>query len=403
MVCVTVAVVIASLATAGVASPIKNQSSGGLTLGGTCGKPATGKPYHVYQMTELSAIPASGVDGQIAAVKAINACGGIKGRPIDAIVCEGVGDQSKGLACANKAVDDPDAIGVAGSSQSAGDVTDPIYEKANMSVNGLIGPGADASSPIYFGTNVGNLISEADGAFAAKVLKKKQLGLPYLNFGNFGTAAVELMNQLVIKPNKLPALKTAPIDLSEANYPAKIAALGDVDAVVPALLPAQVYTITNEARKAGMTYPFVLNNSIVAPVDLQKEVTNPDPFYVLSGYKLSGPGYKQYQRELDAIGKKGTTSDGGNVIQAWLGFHMFADVANSVGPSVDRKSMLSAMTKLSSYDTKGLTPVLDFTKRGQSKTFPNIINWGVVYYKYTDGKFVPTDGEKFHFDLLPKK
>ena len=379
-----------------------SDDSGVLTLGSSCtGETPSGDPIKLAGLFENGESPVSGPPGGRAAIDAINACGGVNGRPLEYTECANGGDQNAALKCANDAVADEDVLAAGGVASSFGGLSNPVFEEAGMAVVGLIGPGSDATSPNFFGTALGTLITPAGAGYAVKELDGiETMGVPFYNIGNFGTAAVQTVTDLATGPAGLPDPVGAPVDPAEVNMPAKVAALGDVDVAVPALTPDLFVGFAKEARNAGFDYPFVFNTSVLSQADLAEGLPGFEGLHILSQFKLSGDGYDMYQEDMEAAGIAGTKFDNAQSIQTWLSIRLLADVIASLGPDASREGVLDALTNLEAYDTLDLTPVLDFTSKDTSRQFANVINPAVVYYTVENDKFVPVDGEVFHDDLI---
>ena len=98
-------------------------------------------------------------------------------------------------------------------------------------------------------------------------------------------------------------------------------------------------------------------------------------------------GGKQIQQDMQKYAA-GTPVDD-LVTHAWLGVHMVADV---IGPmaTVTRASVLQGFNSLSSFDSMGLAPPVDFSKPSPLKATPRIYNTYVA--------FLVNDGSKFTWD-----
>ena len=388
---------------AGSSTTTASGPAGSLVLGSTCtGGPATGSPVIIRSIAELNS-PDGGVAGDNAAAKAINGCGGINGHPIHFEVCYDNGAVSDATKCAHDAVADSSTLAIGGEASSYGSVVDPIFAKANMAILGLAGPGADLTSSNYFAIGVSNLITLIDGDFAIKYLHLTKVGLPYLNLGGFGTEATAAFKSLVTGPNNVPAATAVPIDVPETNFPGKAAALSGDNVVVPALDVARIIPLVQAMNAAGEHQPIVLNPSVFTQADYKTISTlTPTPVvYDVSQFKLSGTGYNDYEADMKALGEADTSSDNATSIDAWISIHEIADVANKIGPSVTRQSLLTGLSQLSNYDTLGLSPPLNFTQRDPKKVFGNIIDSKVVYYKVTSNGYVPLDNSNFESGFVP--
>ena len=56
----------------------------------------------------------------------------------------------------------------------------------------------------------------------------------------------------------------------------------------------------------------------------------PNDIYVASGYRLAGSGYKQYQKDMKAVGQQGTIQDNTQAVATWLGVQLIADIIDKI-------------------------------------------------------------------------
>ncbi|HKE72346.1 MAG TPA: hypothetical protein VKB57_01955, partial [Acidimicrobiales bacterium] len=123
--------------------------------------------------------------------------------------------------------------------------------------------------------------------------------------------------------------------------------------------------------------------------------------YAAGMYNAESAGYRQFVSDLEAHEPKADPSD--QSAMAWLAVKLFAKVANDA-PEVSRSAVLSGLNGLKSFDTDGMTPVLDFTKPNPALggALPRLFNTTVVPAKLEDHKFVQVESGFVDIFVAPK-
>ncbi|HST40297.1 MAG TPA: ABC transporter substrate-binding protein, partial [Conexibacter sp.] len=71
-------------------------------------------------------------------------------------------------------------------------------------------------------------------------------------------------------------------------------------------------------------------------------------------------------------------------LNAWAGVQMLAHVLRGLD-AIDRASVLEAMNQLDDYDSRGLTPTLDFTGKPAVAGLPRLFNTSATVTRVSDG------------------
>jgi ABC-type branched-subunit amino acid transport system substrate-binding protein len=366
-------------------------SSGGATSS------LTGKPVKVMLINNVSSQRENGelYAAADAAASAINDAGGLPGgRPLVVVHCD---DQitSDGTAkCARDAVNNPDIIALAGSYYSFSDQVDPALLQAGMANVGEFSQGIeDLTSAISFPTTSGALGSVSGMAtLVTDVLNSKKISAPYVDAGQ-GPQVVQLLEgvlqtrggQVVTKvpvPDHAPDLSSA-VKASTANNPGGIILVLSVDSALP---------FVQAAQSQGVTIPLVNSGAEIGLPDLVKIGAAANGTYITTSFPTTGgAGNALFDQQMAKYAPSATKDDLAK--NAWLGVRLFAAAAAKAS-ALTRKGILDAMNALTSFDSGGLTPPLDYTKpfAGFGGTFPRMFNHTVVYNKVQDGKEIPITG-----------
>jgi branched-chain amino acid transport system substrate-binding protein len=378
------------------------------TKADSAGKKPTGEPITVVQFTDFEPSESNnqGVAGMKAAVAAINAEGGIGGRPLELRNCSSNADANRSAECARDAVADNTVIAEVGSPTVQGTVIDPILERASMArIGAYIFSPADFTSPVVFATTAGLFAVNGQAAIAAD-LDAKDIALTAVDIP--ATRSLPgLIDSGTLKAKGLSIGDQAYLPLSQGgDISAQIASLGEPDVLLSATTADQVAQVINTVRQLGFHYPIISAASTLTSVNIP-QVEDTSNLFQVGLVNVSAPGYKAYAKDMRAAGSEGTDEDNESSVVGWIAIRAFQHAAEAVlaaGQEITRKNVLAQMRLISDFDTKGLTPPLDWKTRGTGLggAVPNLINDTVVAYKFKDGKLVVADSGRFVHSLSRK-
>jgi len=367
----------------------------------------TGTPvrFGMISAPAASVDPATGRFGAEAAVKSINASGGIDGHPVEIKYCDS-GDVATATAestakCARELIGDKTVMAIVGSSLA--DST-KLAETAHMAVVGpLAGSTPDFSSKNVFLNQIGYLNVGGQAALAADVGDAKKICMPYLE--GPGGVLEGMINGLVLGPRDLKLSKTVPIPYTAADVSSQVTSLKSCDAIVPAVTLDLATRLYQTARQLGIDAPMYMPGSVFSEYAVKKNLGgDASDVFIASPYRKSGAGYDAYKKDMKAIGKEGSVQDTTEAVRTWLAMQQLRDAVTKVGvDATTRESLLAQFQKTSGYDTQGLTPPLDYTKKATvgGGAFPNLVDPWVVAYEWKDGKYEPMNDGKFINPLDP--
>lgn len=337
--------------------------------------------------------------GAEAAADDVNAHGGVKGRPIEIDTCFDNLDANKSADCARKAVADPSTLAFVGNVTSFGDSVDPIAERAGMaSIAAALVSAADFSSPNVFPTHGGRPLTVISTAtLCTNVLGAKQIGTAYADIPGASNAAAQA--QGITKSRGLPDPKSVAIPLAAADLSPQVAAVAKSDCIL-AMMPVDLMSrFIKTARQQGVNSPIVAPATLYSPRMLDKQLgANIKNVYIAEVFDTFSEGYKEMQAAVAKFRGNDAVRDlTASSASAWLGVHMFADVANKTEGSLTRQAVLDGLHHLSGYDTKGLTTApLDYTVKATAMggQIPNLRPsvTGIWPLQYLNGKLVPVKG-----------
>jgi ABC-type branched-subunit amino acid transport system substrate-binding protein len=375
---------------AGASGPASSQASGST---------AHGSPISLVFLTTDSSRGSSGdgFTGIQAAVKYINAQGGIHGHPLIARECVDSNDPNLAAACATKTANDANIIASVDQLTQEGSVVDPVLEHAGLpaiGANALVS--ADFNAPDFFTTEIGGLAGLGAVAAAADLLHAKKISFVYTQSPGAATE-ISLLDSVVLTPRKLPPLTTVGIPITAGDLSAAVAkaSQGSPAAIVTYTSQSQSNSFVKAARQQGVTTPILISAALESPSAVQQQLGSGENVYFYTWFKHSGQFYNAFLSQWQASGNPPALADE-LAINGWLSVTMFAQVARTL-PTVTRASVMQAFSKLSNYSTDGLLPPLSFDKPGTflNGQAPRIINPTMGLSQYQNGTFAAIAGGKF--------
>jgi len=360
---------------------------------------ATGTPIDLVFLSEFSnsGTSADGWPGIQAAVRYVNAHGGVNGHPLAAKECVDNNDPNLAGTCAANAANDPTVLASVGQTTLQGASVDPVFEHAGLPVIGAnTFVSADFTSPVVFAPTIGGLSGLGATAAITDLLHGKKIALVYVQSPAAATVA-DLINSAVLAPRRLPNVTAVGVSPSSGDLSATVvkATEGSPDGIVLYTGQAQANSFVKAARQQGVTTPIVLSASLESANSVAQQLGNGSNLYFYTSFNHSGPFYDAFLSQWQAAGMARSLADD-FAINGWLSVTMFADVARTL-PTVTRASVLAAFGKLSKYDTKGLLPPISFTTPGTALGghAPRVVNPTMGLSQYQNGGFVPYAGGRF--------
>jgi ABC-type branched-subunit amino acid transport system substrate-binding protein len=360
---------------------------------------AHGTPINLAFLTEFSTQGSSG-DGWTgiqAAIRYVNAHGGIKGRPLTATECVDNNDPNLAAGCATNTANNSSIIASVDQTTLQGSVVEPVFEHAGLpevGANAFVA--ADFDSPVAFATDIGGLGGLGAVAAATDLLHAKKVGFVYVQSPAAATE-VALLNSVVMAPRHLPSVTPVGVSPTAGDLSTAVAKAdeGSPGAIVLYTGQAQANAFVKAARQQGVTTPIIIFASLETASAVQQQLGGGQDLYFCTSFTHSGPFYDDFVSQWAAAGNSPTLADE-FAINGWLSVTMFAQVARTL-PTVTRASVLSAFNELNNYSTDGMLPPLSFSKPGTALggKAPRIVNPTMGLAQYQNGTFVPIAGGKF--------
>jgi ABC-type branched-subunit amino acid transport system substrate-binding protein len=336
-----------------------------LSVGASAAPQPKGKPIKVMLIHEKTAgLATPGVEkGAIAAVKAINKAGGVKGRPLKFIECDTQNDPNVAAACGRKAVSEG-VVALVGSVGVQDASYLPIMEANKIPSVGHIPGGStvDFTSPAVFPVVGGApvAISLLTGALADQGAKKIAVVRPDIAAGAavkaFADQGLKRFGQTIASDVAVP---TGAPDMS--SYVASALANG-TDGVLIGLAGQDAVNFAIAARQANPKVKLALISTDTAAVAkaLGKAANGILRFSYLYPPDVKNKATAQFAKDMKAIGVKDVTSL--NVEDTYVAVKVLAAVAKTL-PEVTAPALFAALPKVDGLAI-GLGPKVQFVKGG---------------------------------------
>lgn len=389
----------AALTACGSNNDKSSSSTSTSTAASTPAKPAvaapTGTPVKAMTITSLDSqgpvYPNISVTAK-AYEKFVNANGGIAGRPLQVEVCDEHGKPTDASACARKAVSD-NVTAVVGSFSFLGTNIMPALIKAKIASFGDCCPitppqwTSDTSfpmgtQPLYAVGLVKRAVEDGCKKINAVIIDGAQGFLPPM--------------KNAMKANGMSFGKTVILPPTSQDYTPQIAEAtgGGADCIV---------MVVSETPFVAWNQAYVQSGSkarLYGPQGNLDAVSIKGLGNKLDGSVIGGmypdlstapwAEYRQALKDANADPANDYNSLGGmGTWAAYTGFKMIAEAA-AKGGTLDAASFIAQARKTTALDTKGMVPVLDFTK--EWKAYPDykrLFNRTVVFSTVKNGKVVP--------------
>ena len=350
----------------------------------------TGEPVKlmvVYESTGPSAVPEVS-EGAIGAAKAVNAGGGIKGRPVEVIRCDTKADPNVATECGRKAVAEG-VVAMVGNLTIFGNRFMPLMAQHKIASIGLEpATAADFTSPASFPVGGGAPVQFAGLSAALAEAGAKNIVLarqdipaaaavaPFVNAG---------LKRFQLTMRDVPVPPGAP-DMS----PYAAAALQHgTDGIVVTQANQDAVNFVQAVRQTNPDVKIALNTPSNGEVN--KALGNTAEGIIENGatsIAVKSTAEKQYEADMKAAGYPDVS---GYRLPAYAGVRIVENLAKDL-PSITGPALFTALRKSTSLET-GLTPPLQFTKGGVAG-LPRVFNPCLFAIRIEEGgKHVPITGE----------
>jgi hypothetical protein len=312
-----------------------------------------------------------------AAVRSINAHGGVRGRPVLLENCDDQNDANLAQSCARQLASDY-VIATASDASGFSMVEGPILD--NMGIpqvgNAPLNP-EDSTLPTSFPITGGPLAQVAGG-----IVGMKRRGLQSLfvaaSDSPSGHNTVMLADK-VTKAGQVSLSSTfVPVSAADLSAYIKAAMQSKAEVVFPALTPAQTIQFVKTSKAAGASYTIMVPYGQFSPRDILAMggpgalTENDIEFSAVPPLSAADQfsAIKLFTADMDAelaAGDMDAAADlrSGGSLSAWLSVQIIFKLASTLG-TINASTIWAALLTYPSVDTLGLTPTWIPSKSGPS-------------------------------------
>jgi branched-chain amino acid transport system substrate-binding protein len=357
-------------------------------LAGLKGDPITVMTIGNWTQPQLGTSNPEFPAGAQAAAAAVNAAGGIDGRPIEVIACSDELSVDTARQCARDAVEQG-VVAIVGL-QTTNEVTIlPVLESAGIPAIGVY-PFTQVAltSPVSF-PDVSGFVGQTLG-MGRQLAEAGATEVSAVVPGGLGGIATEVGDAVAAGATSGGAEFTGLIQIpaKSADLSPAIASATEGGASVAGFAMDEASFI-NAVRSLApdsmiSTFPFNLTESVIESAgDAAEGVLAVDG---LVPPTADTEGTARYLEELAAYDESLPASTTG--LHEWLAMWTFARVVADLD-TIDSASVREAMENLEGLDMGGITP--PYTTTSTSTTYPRMFNTTVVYQEVSEGELVLQD------------
>lgn len=359
-----------------------------------CAEP-TGSTIKIATLVEesaaLNAVQPSVRAGVEARVRAVNCDGGLgkAGHKLEVEFCQSNYDPNAVNTCAKDAAADETIVAAAGGSVASG-TPGSIFAEAGMP-NIPRGPYQDEldATTTFPIAPWGAQIAPGAPLLGCKMGWEK---ITLLLIQNPAAAGVADMNNSSLKTYGCPALhKVVNVPQETTDMVSHVVAASEgADAVVLAVSPSQAIAAVKAADQLGIDVPFIGNTGTMNADVIKATGGSADEMYLATQAYLPTddpkvPGAAEFRADMEGLGQAALID--GSSQSAWIAVDLLANVAKDLD-TVDRASVLEALSTSSGYDAGGQLPPIDFTKPAPNPAYPRLFNDHVAFAQIQDGQVV---------------
>jgi ABC-type branched-subunit amino acid transport system substrate-binding protein len=378
-----------------VAAACKSSGSGGGAAGSGSGAGTIGISVIVPTGTSVSNFPQV-VAGAKAAIRAINAAGGVGGKQLVLDYCNEGNDVNKASQCTRNAAASGDIATVGLYSNFASQAVLPNLGTLPDLAPEAISP-AEVSCALCYpidATPVATL--GAEGPLGAMNGITTAAMVSY-DIPASQTAVAQLTpgftaSHIAIKDNI-----TVPLTTSDWAPVAQRFKDSGAQAFIPVLPEEQTVAFLQAAKQAGITPKILATDGQIQLSDLPTLGSFADGSLVVAAYPpataaATMPGVKQWLAELQAEQNSGdadaaASKADGNSMRAWLAVHIIAEVSKGITGTVDRTSFAAALKAAHNVDLLGILPAWTPSAPGLVSSLSHLNNAYVYFTKVENGSY----------------
>jgi branched-chain amino acid transport system substrate-binding protein len=387
-------------------------SSGGSKASGG----ATKSPIHIgytVALTGTDALFPDGFAGAKAAVRGINARGGINGHPVVLDSCDVQSNVNVAESCTRKLIADGVVAFVSNQDNYGGQQT-ALEQSAGIAdiSNDTIAVSSQYNSPVEFPRSSGsNGLFAAGAYYGINITKKTSFAFVGLQIPIVASLAASTKKTVLQHGGTWKGTVSMPATTTAFAPYVAAAAAKHADLTFLAMSGQQAAEFALAAEAAGDSFP-TMATAVAFPTSVIKTLGPNTPFGKNMLFSADLPAWtataqypvlNTYNSDIKAEAASGDKYAGPNYYSiamenAWYGVHMFQVIASKISGTIDAKSVL-AQLKSTSNLSPGLQPPWSPNVAGP-KGFDRIApsDWNEYMLKIVNGQFALADPKPFNVE-----
>lgn len=332
--------------------------------------------------------------GAMAAARALNAAGGIKGHPIKIDYCNEDNNVNQAAACARQLEASSDIAMVGTFSQFANQSVLPnIKTIPNIAPIAISPPEISCPTCYAFDSMIVGEYAGIGPLAAQAGFKTVDIVGADVPAGHAAIAQVTAgFNKLGIKVKDAIYIPLTASDVS--SYALKLSE-DNAEAMVPEHTHQVVFAILQALKQLGKPIKVITNDSQLELADIKVLGSEVDGSYVLSGLPPATAAnvYPGVQKWIDDMNAEVAAGDAqasvldSQALNSWLGVRAIAEIADTVHGTVDRASFTAALKAAKDVSLQGILPPWTPTATSPPGMPKGLVNPYVFFMKVENGNY----------------
>jgi branched-chain amino acid transport system substrate-binding protein len=353
-----------------------NSSGGAASGSGTSGSPVVvGVPYPI-QTQATAPTPEIGL-AVAAMVKWVNAHGGIKGHPIQAVSCDDHFTSTGTASCVQQFAGNSNMVALVGGDDCFADAANALLKSSGLPWLASYGCSANSYTSSEFTLLGGGVVADALAVGTLIAQEKTPAEIITFNLPQADVIVSSTTASAAAAGGKV--LGAVRVDPAAVDMTAAVAEAlkSHPQAIVPETSSAQIASTVQALKQDGFTGKIILAatevpaNTLASLNGASGQIIGASSTAPVEAPGASLPAITEFRTEMAAQGAT-TSQMTSQAFETWLAFHQFYDAAQKV-TSVTRANILTASRGLANWQYEQSNPPMTFSAPGPFTGFPNIV------------------------------
>ena len=382
----------------GTAAPAGDVEPGGNPTVGTGDVPADGEPIKVMTVAPInSQTPPYPNIHEAARIYGewLNDRGGINGRPLEVVLCDGRGDPNEDANCGRQAAEEG-IVALVGSFSFDFSQLIPILEEENIALFGSCCPIAEIelTSPVSFVTGSNFAIGAGavqkmvdDGCQAPAIVI---IDVPIADFAESVVRAIFEYNDFDSSKAKFVR-----IPLTASDYSAQVAqAIDGTDCIYGGMSDQNWASFLPAMQSLGGTQTLYGHQGNLNEPTAEQFPELTEGGVTVNAYpNIAGPMWEDYRAALEEYDAPDLDWNSLAGLGTWAAYEQFVAIVQGMSGEITNDTFMDAASSATAVDSGGMAPVLDLSTPwdGMGGAFARVFNRTVTFDRISGGKLTPTD------------